>query len=247
MSIAAGCLLYNQTWLSKPWSTHRSPPTYEYTPSTAQIVFYILQLAIAIYTGYSHRFNRTSHDHKDYTCMYLHHLITITLLLLSFVTGHLRIGIPVLFLHDFSDIFIDTVKLTSYLNVYGAQHYYVSEIVYCTLLVVWIHTRLYLLPKLIYYGIYTLYSTNPDWIVEGAQTYGRIMLMQFGPHSYEYRWHRFVATFLCLFITSLVFLHVWWTILLLRIATRITTSRPSDAASVYDENTDTVQGVSHED
>ena len=45
--------------------------------------------------------------------MYLHHLVTIALVGLSYTWGYVRIGACVLLLHDSSDIVIDLLKTSA--------------------------------------------------------------------------------------------------------------------------------------
>ena len=59
---------------------------------------YLVQTAIWIATCFSHQF--LEQRHKDYVMMYLHHLVTIALLLLSYSWGYLRIGAMVLLWRD---------------------------------------------------------------------------------------------------------------------------------------------------
>lgn len=235
MSIVSTFIIYNTNWISKPWTTYSEPQTYEYVPLNSHVFFYILQLSIWIYTGFSHRFNKKSHEHKDYTCMYIHHVITIGLLLLSFFTNQLRIGIAVLFLHDFSDIFIDFVKLLNYLEIHGKKFLYITETLYCAQIVVWIYTRLVLLPYIVYNGVYRIYSSNNKWVIDNVNTYGYILLKKFGKYSYEYRQNLYSFGCISILITLLLVLHVWWTCLLLRIATRIVTLPAREVSEVYDE------------
>ncbi|CAN6284825.1 unnamed protein product [Urochloa humidicola] len=51
---------------------------------------------------------------KDFAVMMSHHVITSTLIGVSYVTGFFRIGTIILALHDASDVFLETAKLCKY-------------------------------------------------------------------------------------------------------------------------------------
>ncbi|CAM0150506.1 unnamed protein product [Urochloa decumbens] len=51
---------------------------------------------------------------KDFSVMMSHHVITSTLIGVSYVTGFFRIGTIILALHDASDVFLETAKLCKY-------------------------------------------------------------------------------------------------------------------------------------
>ena len=78
--------------------------------------------------------------------MQLHHFSTAGLCIGSYVTGYARIGSLVMFLHDFSDIFIDVLRLTTIIPVSGS----VQIGVYVLTMLSWLYWRL------IYYPLYIL-------------------------------------------------------------------------------------------
>eukprot|EP00056_Hartaetosiga_gracilis_P018302 m.10449 g.10449 ORF g.10449 m.10449 type:complete len:333 (-) comp6603_c0_seq1:72-1070(-) len=85
---------------------------------------------------------------KDFAVMLSHHLITITLLGLSFMGGYHRVGMLVLMCHDGCDIFLDGGKC---FNAFKKEAY--ATVTVASLLVVWVYYRLYIFPvKVIYAG-----------------------------------------------------------------------------------------------
>jgi len=97
-----------------------------------------------MYTCVIHRF--FDEQRKDYFVMYIHHIATIALVSWSFSAGYLRIGLLVLYVHDVSDVFIDTLKMANYLKLDGARGWFGSEIAYVASLIAWAYWRLYQYP-----------------------------------------------------------------------------------------------------
>ena len=76
---------------------------------------YTIQLSVWIATAFSHVY--LDQKHKDYYVMYLHHIVTIFLVAFSWGIN-VKFGFLVLFVHDVSDIGIDLIKMSNYLD-YG--------------------------------------------------------------------------------------------------------------------------------
>ena len=53
---------------------------------------------------------------KDFYVMLFHHIVTVCLILFSYLLGHHRIGVLVLMCHDVSDVFLDYAKCLHYLD-----------------------------------------------------------------------------------------------------------------------------------
>lgn len=82
---------------------------------------------------------------KDFWQMFVHHLVTLLLMALSWVCNLHRAGSLVLAVHDFADIFLDGAKLTKY-----AKYQKLCDYIFAFFTVVWIFTRLGLFPRIIY-------------------------------------------------------------------------------------------------
>jgi hypothetical protein len=78
-------------------------------------LFYLAQLGVWIYMAFSHRFIELRH--KDYHVMFTHHVVTHALVLGSYMSGYLRIGVFVLLIHDVSDVPLDLLKMTNYMGL----------------------------------------------------------------------------------------------------------------------------------
>ena len=108
-------------------------------PPTLKLL-YITQTAIWLYTLYTH--TRESYPNKDYIQMYIHHVITLLLIMGSYYQGLFKIGVMVMFYHDFSDIFVDLLKLFNKIKI----GYFLVEISFVLMVIVWIYDRLILYP-----------------------------------------------------------------------------------------------------
>lgn len=65
---------------------------------------------------YLHQLHWTEVSRSDAVEMIVHHLITITLILASFLTNFTRIGTSILLVHDFADVFLEFGKCINYIS-----------------------------------------------------------------------------------------------------------------------------------
>ena len=84
-------------------------------PFTSDLKWYYL-LELTFYTSllFSQFFD---HKRKDWWEMFIHHIATILLIFCSFVIGHVRLGVVIMFLHDASDYWLEIAKLTNYMKL----------------------------------------------------------------------------------------------------------------------------------
>ena len=145
----------------KLWTDPRNCWTGE-PPDNATRMFYLCQLGIWFYTAVSFRFFEARH--KDYYVMYSHHLVTILLVGFSYLCDLTEIGVIVLFIHDFSDVFVDLLKCTNYLGLdMDTIGFPIVEIVFASNLVAWLVIRLYYYPvKAIYSAWFDSYAACRD-------------------------------------------------------------------------------------
>jgi len=90
--------------------------------------------------------------------MMLHHIITIALIVYSFINNYVRIGSLVLFVHDISDICGSLSKITLH-----SKYDVITMISYCGLLITWIYFRLFVYP---FHVIYSALKQIPNPIHE---------------------------------------------------------------------------------
>ncbi len=88
---------------------------------------------------------------KDFGELFLHHAITLTLVIFSYVCNMLRAGSICLFAHDWAESFIALCRIFVDLRV-GAI---IVKISFSLLIPVWAYTRCFILPRDVgYYGVY---------------------------------------------------------------------------------------------
>jgi hypothetical protein len=81
-------------------------------------LYYQLQIGV-----YIHQLWWTEINRKDYKEMIIHHIATLLLLSLSYVTSFTRIGTTIILVHDLADIFLETAKIFVYLKKYSTGTY----------------------------------------------------------------------------------------------------------------------------
>jgi ceramide synthetase len=64
---------------------------------------------------------------KDNFVMLLHHVLTMTLITVSYATRYHKIGLLVLFVHDVTDILLEFTKLNVYLKNRDKKYYPIHE------------------------------------------------------------------------------------------------------------------------
>jgi hypothetical protein len=82
--------------------------------------------------------------------------VTIALVGLSWACGYMRVGVLVLFVHDFSDIFVDLLKMVNYLKLENRRGLFASEIAYIVCVLSWVYFRLYEFPFRVVRGSLTV-------------------------------------------------------------------------------------------
>ena len=105
---------------------------------------YLLQAAVWISTCFSHVC--LEERRRDYILMLAHHVVTIGLVWLSYTFNFVAVGVVTMFIHDASDVFIDLMKLSNYLQLEGLRGFFIVETCYVANLVSWAYVRLYMLP-----------------------------------------------------------------------------------------------------
>lgn len=94
---------------------------------------------------------------KDFWQMFVHHIVTIVLLVLSWACNFHRLGSLVLAIHDVSDVPMEGAKLAKYCSKQR-----IADLLFAVFTISWIYTRCYLLPsRVIYYTSHKAISIIP--------------------------------------------------------------------------------------
>jgi ceramide synthetase len=95
--------------------------------------------------------------------MFIHHILTVILILSSWTTNFVRAGSLIIFLHDISDVFLEGAK--TFKSVKYEKH---SSVFFVMLVIVWIVTRLGVFPKIVFCTIFkfpTLFPKFPIYYI----------------------------------------------------------------------------------
>ena len=133
---------------------------------------------------------------KDFLENFVHHLVTLFLIVYSHYVNFMRVGGVVLLLHDVCDIWLEVAKLGQYANSEAF-----STAMFVVFLLVWIAMRL------VYFPLWVINSTLYEVITEVADKVPHI------PREPHY------SLFNGMLITLLV-LHAYWTFLIFKVVVR---------------------------
>lgn len=136
---------------------------------------------------------------SDFWEMMLHHMVTIVLLSMSWTINFVRVGTLILIAHDSADILLELGKLCRY-----ARWDKATTIIFVVFLVCWIGTRLIYFP---FWIIHSMLFEAPKFVQK------------------SYRWENLlqrpiVPRLFFIMLCILLILHLFWTLLLLKIAAK---------------------------
>lgn len=137
---------------------------------------------------YFHQLAWTEVSRSDSLEMISHHIITILLLIASYLSNYTRVGVTILLLHDISDIFLEVAKVFNYTSKAPGRDWMKSFLVdpiFAVFAITFFITRLYLYPRVILTSMLT----------EGYNAFG----CEWGG-----------CYFYCGLLFSLQFLHLFW-------------------------------------
>ncbi|KAL7992965.1 hypothetical protein Chor_017221, partial [Crotalus horridus] len=115
---------------------------------------------------------------KDSVVMLIHHVVTLTLIVFSYIFRYHNIGILVLFLHDFSDIQLEFTKLNVYFKFWFRLYWFPLKVLYVTC-----HTSLQSVPNIPFYFffnglLFILTLMNVYWFLYIVVFVAKILLGQ---------------------------------------------------------------------
>jgi ceramide synthetase len=199
----------------------------EQTSTLLIVTAYMWELAEYSFTACAHRF--FSVRRKDYYVMFGHHLATCIMLLFAYLTDAYRLGIVIIWIHDFSDIPVDITQLMNNSHMEGPQFYYVTEVAFMIMITGWFLSRLVYLPFVIIKGI--------------AIDAHRLCAKKFPGQPWKHPicegvpFYHFGLIGLCI----LVVMHAYWFGLFFKIAIRTLTTNETDKGKIYETDLDEVE------
>uniref|UniRef100_A0A3B3QAV1 Ceramide synthase 6 n=1 Tax=Paramormyrops kingsleyae TaxID=1676925 RepID=A0A3B3QAV1_9TELE len=132
---------YGVRFLKKVRGGGRLPPR---TPLTMDIhYYYIVELSFYLSLLFS---QFTDIRRKDFLIMFLHHLVTISLITFSYVNNMARVGTLVICLHDAADVLMEAAKMANY-----AKCQRLCNVIFVMFALVFISSRL---------GVYPIWILN---------------------------------------------------------------------------------------
>ncbi|KAJ3677516.1 hypothetical protein LUZ60_003240 [Juncus effusus] len=129
---------------------------------------------------------------KDFGVSMSHHVATVVLIVLSYILRFGRVGSVVLAIHDASDVFLETGKMSKYSGLES-----LATVSFLLFVASWI------LLRLIYYPFWVLRSTS----------YEVLIALDKGKHKIEGPIYYYVFNTL---LFSLLVLHIYWWVLMYR-------------------------------
>ena len=166
--------------------------------------------------SYLHQLLWTEVNRKDTIEMILHHLITISLIVTSYLTNYTRVGASILFLHDLADVFLESAKLFNYTSKAKGHEWAknVCDVLFAIFAITFFVTRLVVYPRYIIGSVLfeapSFFGT--DWI--GYWVFAGLLIM-------------------------LELLHIFWFYLIARMIYRlVTTGIEKDERSDDDDDVD---------
>uniref|UniRef100_A0A1L8DUL0 Protein transporter n=2 Tax=Nyssomyia neivai TaxID=330878 RepID=A0A1L8DUL0_9DIPT len=146
------CIYYTYSFIygiivlwNKPWLWEINSCWYDYPhQSVDNDIWWYYMISMAFYWSLTISQFRDV-KRKDFWQMFVHHMVTLLLLSLSWVCNMHRVGSLVLAVHDCADIFLEAAKLTKY-----ASYQKLCDAIFAIFTIVWIVTRLGFYPRIIY-------------------------------------------------------------------------------------------------
>lgn len=131
----------------------------EYAVSLELEWFMLMQLALWVMTGISHKW--FDERRKDYVQMMIHHIVTVMLVITAINNGEHAFGLVVLVVHDTSDIVIDLLKMANYMKLEDKHGFFLTEVLFVTnTFISWPYMRLFVFPAYVISGEFFGYQAQ---------------------------------------------------------------------------------------
>jgi ceramide synthetase len=180
--------------------------------------------------AYLHQIMWTEIRRSDAAEMMLHHVLTIALIMASYLTNFTRIGASILMLHDVADIFLESAKIFNYIK-YSNKDMPIFNLIPDILF--GIFAVLFPITRLILYPLFILYSV----FFEASQAFG-VMWVGFWVFA--------------IMLSILQCLHIFWFYLISKMIYKLLTAqiekdeRSDDDEDFADEYDGTLEGEEKE-
>ncbi|XP_076884227.1 ceramide synthase 1 LOH3-like [Bidens hawaiensis] len=184
---------HNEPWFTKTNYFWVGPGSQQWPDQKAKLILkglYMYTGGFYLYSIFALIFWETRRS--DFGVSMGHHVATLILITVSYITRFVRVGSVVLALHDASDVFLEVGKMSKYS---GAER--LASFSFILFVIAWIVLRL------IYYPFWILYSTSYELVpVLDTDEYKTL-----GPIYY----YVFNTLLFCLLV-----LHIYWWVLIYR-------------------------------
>eukprot|EP00027_Filamoeba_sp_ATCC50430_P016735 CAMPEP_0168570442 /NCGR_PEP_ID=MMETSP0413-20121227/16723_1 /TAXON_ID=136452 /ORGANISM="Filamoeba nolandi, Strain NC-AS-23-1" /LENGTH=293 /DNA_ID=CAMNT_0008603065 /DNA_START=26 /DNA_END=907 /DNA_ORIENTATION=- len=170
--------------------------------ATSHRVFQVVELGFYFHSLFAHFFLEV--HRSDFWAMLFHHIVTIFLILTSYVSGFYRIGILVLVVHDINDVIFEAGKLLHYQEKKSIEPFVTG--LFGLFVVVWVVARLGVFPFVVIRSVFV-----------------------HAPHSIQY--HTPTGYWMKRMTIGLLFLellHIYWFVLIVGVMHRTLTGKVLD-------------------
>ncbi|WUR03960.1 ceramide synthase [Vairimorpha necatrix] len=133
----------------EPWSKDTNQYHLTFGPETYPLKIYFYYIVEFSFYLTEFLYLLSSYDSKDRYQLIIHHIVTISLITLSFCKDYARVGIVVMGLHDVADPFLECSKLLVYMN-----NTLYANIGFAMFTAVFILSRIFFYPYWILYPTY---------------------------------------------------------------------------------------------
>ena len=131
---------------------------YPFVHATAGAQFVLLlQMAFYIHSQFYLMFleGDTGQARSDFVMMSVHHCTTVALIIFSYCNEFWRLAVMILIVHDVSDIFLETAKISKYMRWQR-----LCDVLFIGFAVSWVVFRLYLFPV---YMVWSCLTSMPQY------------------------------------------------------------------------------------
>jgi len=99
---------------------------------------------------------------KDFYQMFIHHTVTITLLVISYINSTYRFGVIIMFLHDCADVWLEAAKLANYAKIQK-----VCDALFAVFGIVFFLTRIVFYPTYVAYSWFHYNTYEQGYLQQG--------------------------------------------------------------------------------